>query len=271
MRLINYAMTLICLFPSIAAAETWLARGVKTLGADIGYIVTAPTRLDRSSGTRLAGLLTVGGGLVYTLDSQFGVATQPNDDDARLEVPDVLVGPGSAYDRIGSTHFAASGAAALVVAGLATGNDRLLVTAGRAVEAMIITKALSSFSKRLIGRGRPFTDEGPRRFEPLNLGNPRDLRSMPSGHTSSAFALATVVANRHRHPLVRYGAYAWATSVALQRVESRSHWVSDTLIGGALGYAVGRAVLRNEVGDHSLTFTPSLNRDSVSGNLQYAF
>jgi hypothetical protein len=67
--------------------------------------------------------------------------------------------------------------------------------------------------------------------------------SFPSGHASSTFALATVV-QEHLGWRAGIPAYGLATYTAWTRVRDHKHWVSDTVFGGALGIAVGRAVVR---------------------------
>lgn len=67
--------------------------------------------------------------------------------------------------------------------------------------------------------------------------------SFPSGHASSTFALATVVQQRLGWK-AGAAAYGFATYTAWTRVRDDKHWVSDTVFGGALGVAVGRAVVR---------------------------
>ena len=66
------------------------------------------------------------------------------------------------------------------------------------------------------------------------------LRSFPSGHTASAAAGAAFLQRRYGWS---YGipAYAAAAFVGYSRVESRRHYTSDVLVGGALG--IGANVL----------------------------
>jgi membrane-associated phospholipid phosphatase len=68
--------------------------------------------------------------------------------------------------------------------------------------------------------------------------------SFPSGHTISAFAVATVFSRRYRHrrwvPWVAYGA---ATAIGFSRVTLQSHFPSDVFLGAALGYSISRFVV----------------------------
>lgn len=67
----------------------------------------------------------------------------------------------------------------------------------------------------------------------------------PSGHTISAFSVATVMSMRYGHdhrwvPLVAYGL---ATTVGFSRVTLSAHNVSDVFAGAAIGYAISRFVV----------------------------
>ena len=60
---------------------------------------------------------------------------------------------------------------------------------------------------------------------------------------ANAWAVATVIANEYKdRPLVRYGSYSLATAVRLSRF--RRHFLSDVLVGSAIGYGIGRYVYR---------------------------
>jgi membrane-associated phospholipid phosphatase len=76
-------------------------------------------------------------------------------------------------------------------------------------------------------------------------GNPLAAKGgFPSGHTATAFAVATVVARRYsHHRWVPWVAYGLASTVAFSRATSGNHFLSDIFFGGAIGYSVGRFVV----------------------------
>jgi len=67
------------------------------------------------------------------------------------------------------------------------------------------------------------------------------IQSFPSGHTATAVGLAVVLA--WRYPRGRYLFTFFAVMVALQRILSGSHYVSDTLFGAAVGIAFASACI----------------------------
>jgi membrane-associated phospholipid phosphatase len=65
--------------------------------------------------------------------------------------------------------------------------------------------------------------------------------SFPSGHSTAAFSVATVVAIRYqRHKWVPWAAYGLATAVSFSRITTAAHFPSDVFLGAALGYSVAR-------------------------------
>jgi membrane-associated phospholipid phosphatase len=70
-----------------------------------------------------------------------------------------------------------------------------------------------------------------------------DHYSFPSGHSSSAFSLATVLAGEYGWE-AGVPAYLGACAVGYSRLELDKHWLSDVVFGAGLGIASGRAVVR---------------------------
>jgi hypothetical protein len=102
-----------------------------------------------------------------------------------------------------------------------------------ALEAGGVALLGSSILKYGLGRSRPLSGEGRSDFDP---GNSQDrFQSMPSRHTAVMWAAVTPYAKEFDMPWL-YGVAALTNAA---RVGSREHWVSDTVAGSLLGYALG--------------------------------
>jgi membrane-associated phospholipid phosphatase len=99
-------------------------------------------------------------------------------------------------------------------------------------QAFIVNSTYTEIFKRAVGRQRP---------------DMSDNKSFPSGHASNAFALATV-ANAHFGAKVGIPAYLAAGAIGLARVDKNKHNLSDVVAGSALGYIVGRTVVKQDGG-----------------------
>jgi membrane-associated phospholipid phosphatase len=125
---------------------------------------------------------------------------------------------------------------------LATGiiakNNYHVETAFIAAESYLFAGLLTQAVKITAGRKRPNADgtTHPHDWEgPFFNGN-----SFFSGHTSTAFAVATVYAQRYKHqPWVPVVTYSLATLGGLQRIYGNRHWAGDVLMGAAVGTATG--------------------------------
>ena len=69
--------------------------------------------------------------------------------------------------------------------------------------------------------------------------------SFPSGHAMRSFALATTVAGFYPDKKwIGIVSYSLATMTSVGRVISKEHWTSDVIVGAALGYFIGRGVVK---------------------------
>jgi membrane-associated phospholipid phosphatase len=95
------------------------------------------------------------------------------------------------------------------------------------------------------------------------------FNSFPSGHTSEAFAAASIVHKEFKHKSVWYGvgAYTIATSVGVFRMLNNRHWQSDVFAGagfGMLGAHLAYLTHRNRWGRKcDLTMVPILNKGTT--------
>lgn len=136
---------------------------------------------------------------------------------------------------------------ALWAIGRMTHRPRLAETGGLMTQALFSTGVETEALKLLTGRARPGEIEGREFTGPsggLLGGLPSRADSFPSGHTSAAFAVATVLAARTHHRWVKWAAFGTAGIIAAGRISGDKHYASDVLAGATLGWAQGRLTLR---------------------------
>jgi len=107
---------------------------------------------------------------------------------------------------------------------------------GMSVALGIESAVVNGGIKSLFKRRRPV----PQTPRPLHLRIPR-TSSFPSGHASSAFLAATILADRDPHLKAVY--YGLATLVATSRIHVRIHHASDVVAGTVLGLGLGKLAL----------------------------
>jgi undecaprenyl-diphosphatase len=104
--------------------------------------------------------------------------------------------------------------------------------------------------KRLIGRVRP-SDSGPFAYFPWSWRH--EYASLPSGHSTTAFAAAVAIAMlwpRTRVPLLIF-----AVVIAASRVVITAHFVSDVIAAAFIG-SFGAIIVRNWFAARALVFVP---------------
>jgi len=136
---------------------------------------------------------------------------------------------------------------AFYVGGLAGHSKHARNTGLLAAEAIADTQILSFAMKQVAGRLQPsdipphgdFRNTWFKYKGTLNNGG-----SFPSGHTASAFAVATVIAEQYRHKRwVPWVSYTAAALIALTRLPDQAHFGSDIFMGGVLGYTISHFVV----------------------------
>ncbi len=86
--------------------------------------------------------------------------------------------------------------------------------------------------------------------------------SFPSGHSTTAFAFASVVYMRHENIYAKIGAMTLASFVGLSRINDKKHFVHDVIAGAAIGsaYGVGLAL---QLEDKKTNIIPIVNKDTL--------
>ena len=193
-------------------------------------IWTSPFSLHRSDAKWIAPLGISTAVLMGTDRRTAGELIESANHQTRLDIS-------NAISRGGSFYVTGGLAGGFYLFGRARHDSRARETGLLSAEALIDSSIVVTALKAVSQRPRPTADHASGEF--FDRGN-----SFPSGHAISAWSVATVVAYEYgpRHPWVRFGAYGLATAVSLSRYTGSKHFLSDVLIGSALGYGIGRYV-----------------------------
>ncbi|MEJ2368091.1 MAG: phosphatase PAP2 family protein [Acidobacteriota bacterium] len=157
----------------------------------------------------------------------------------------------------GNGYFTMPLLAGFYLAGRFDRNTKLQETSRLAFESFLLTGAVTQVLKFGVHRDRPSESPYNNVFNGPSFNNKH--LSFPSGHASSAFALATMFATEYRgRRWVPPLAYTLASLTALSRINSNAHWASDVFVGSALGYFMSKEIYRlhQKPGRHDLTMIP---------------
>jgi membrane-associated phospholipid phosphatase len=159
-------------------------------------------------------------------------------------------------------------------------NEKGVQTSLLATQAMITSGVWVNIIKIFTGRERPKADyafskaPGGTWYGPFAAYD-QDLKkrkpvsefdAFPSGHTATAFSIATVIATQYNDkkaiPVICYTA---ASLVGLSRLTEHQHWASDVFVGGLMGYLCGKQVVKhfNKTHQNQSLSSKSKNRSEV--------
>jgi len=161
--------------------------------------------------------------------------------------------------------------------GLLTKDAKARDTGIMGLEAMLHSNLLAQFCKFVSSRERPNAGGGSNRWLGL-AGIPKHFHaatdaqysSFFSGHATTAFSLATVIASQYQdHGWVPPVCYALASLVAISRMVENRHWCSDVFVASVVGFAIGKMVIRNHRKRRTIVPTVSLTKDRTALGFVY--
>jgi membrane-associated phospholipid phosphatase len=126
-------------------------------------------------------------------------------------------------------------------------------------QASLYTGAIVLVMKTAIGRARPNTNEGRASYHPFSTLLDH-YHSLPGGHTATAFVISTVLSRNVKPMWLKVLLYLPAIITPISREYQDQHWMSDNILGGAIGYFVADWVVdlheRNDSRVHVTSIFP---------------
>lgn len=227
--------------------------GIHRLGVETVALIKTPVQIKNNN---ILITLGVAGavGLTYVFDRDIQAKLQNSKGNTLNKAADV--------GSLAGDPFIHLGLAALVYGGGIAANSQKWKETGEMIgEALILADASSLLIKETSGRGRPIvtTDKGD--FKPFNFKN--DYDSFPSMHTTSSFALASILAATSENLPMKMLYYSAATFVGVSRIYQNKHWASDVVLGAALGELCGRVVINYHASSSKIGIVPKALDDGV--------
>lgn len=242
MRRVLYSAALGCLLlpAAVGAQDRSVRNDLSNVLDDFWYVVSAPGHAT-SADLQTAGLVATGFGVLLLVDEplQQWLREHPKSVAVRAAGP---FREHSLISLLGRTRQALLPLSAVLYgAGLAFDSDGLR-DAGIGCAATNVTTTLTrTLTSLLIGRLRPGSNGGAFVFEPLAFGG-WEMRSFPGGHASNVMSCASFFNHRFDLGLAEPAIYGLAAGVGAARIVDEAHWASDTFVGMAYGYSVGKAM-----------------------------
>ncbi len=244
------------------------------LGSDIKQSFTKPFHMTGKDWSKLGKFAVITGALAFADEPiQKGALKVHNYNTDLKNLSKYVTNFGGIYEAYTLAAFGAYG--------YIFRNEKMKTTALLATQAYLTGAALESVGKYLSGRTRPSYYDAGTEAEPRFLGpfsktskdaaGKKVYSSFPSGHSTVAFAAATVFALEYKDkPIVPAIAYSAATMIGISRIIEDKHWATDVLVGAALGFLTGKQVVNN-YHRYSKLKPPDQKKNTVSFNLQYAY
>lgn len=121
--------------------------------------------------------------------------------------------------------------------GLVFDNSKIRNLGLQLVESCAYAGIVTTVIKSAAGRSRPYTGKGNMDWHPVQFNT--DKTSFPSGHATLAFAVSSVMAHYLDNFYWKAGWYTIAALVGTARIYHDKHWLSDVVMGSAIGYFIG--------------------------------
>lgn len=226
--------------PVYTVEEESLSEGVKAVVEDAKALLTAPSRMDRDDWLKVGAGAAAVGGMIAADHSIQDWVDRNNKSTTGKKVADGFNTFGNPITLAGLNV----GVIAVGVANQSYGGGSWIKEAGLVgLEAEGFAVVAAEMLSAVTGRARPEKHQGSTSFNPFS-GN----SSFGSAHSAASFAVAAVFADRF-DPAIGWLSYGVAAAVAASRVYTDKHFASDVLVGGLIGWGMGKFISRQHAGD----------------------
>ena len=241
---------------------------LQAINEDFKYVVTSPLRMSKKDRLKLILISGITSGLIFNYDGKINNELFRYESRHPNNVVNNFAEISRAYGRSNDRVFFLYGgiSTSLYLGGRILKDNKMLKTSYLVSESFIFSLIILGPTKLILGRSRPYMNNGSRDFNFLAFSQDKGLRSMPSIHTSSAFAILTVISKQYDYWWVKFPSYLFLSSVAIQRIYDREHWASDVVVGGFLGYTIADILIKNDFKKKSkrLSFHPFISKNRIS-------
>lgn len=175
----------------------------------------------------------------------------------------------TATNEVGTFKYVGPLSAAVFGTSLLTDNYKFQDAAFTSLQSVIYTNFSVNAAKFMFARERPDQFEGPYDFDFFE-GN---ATSFPSGHTSTAFALAVPWVVYYPNAFT-YSMLALPVSTAIARVSKGRHWMSDVTAGALIGVYWGYKLSKRHLNitrNDNIDVTPFYGHNSGGLSLKVSF
>lgn len=231
-RIFYSVLALILAWTSIVPAQN--RYNFSQFGNETADFIKQPLRWEGNDWLKL-GLATAGTVLVMQLDEPVR--------DAMLKDRSYYKSTPIEFGRLwGDYYTTVALAGGFALHGVLAGEKSTQKVAFEIAQSALYAGGVTAALKLLLGRARPFMNKGTSEFQPFTILDD-DFHSLPSGHTTLAFALSTVLSRNAGSPALKIIAFLPAALTAFSRIYQDYHWTSDCLLGGIIGYVVATWVV----------------------------
>lgn len=240
----TFSLTILCLLPLLTPpilanqtpSQTSLDLNwnyLKNYGKDFWKLASAPLQWNASDWGQLISVFGLTSGF-YFLDKDIRKIFHKNHNHWNTLLS-------NSFNYLGNGYYVLPTLAGMYAVGYYFPHSKLKQTALLSLESFLFAGGLTNLVKILAHRHRPKRTKSPNQWDGPDFSFSHI--SFPSGHTTVAFAVATIFSLEYSdHWLIPVIAYTSATLTGLSRIYRNAHWSSDVFFGAAVGFFIAKAI-----------------------------